>query len=295
MRLQESDYIGFTYNGRHSSELGIVRTSNGSRFEENLLPTMQDKTVQVPGGDGTYYFGTYFTQKPLSISFAFDNLTEKQIEEIRAWLGDKKIHNLVFDERPYKAYRAKVTGTSTIKYIPFNEGEERERVYKGEGSIQFTSYFPYAVCDKKFLDQYSDTNKNEWAAASGLKTNRGDYDLLINNKINLYNPGVKESDCVITLKTKNNIGYSLSFGDIGMTLEWPEGTDRTLRLDSKNNLVIDANTGEILNEYVTEGDFFKIPLGEPILNVEEFRADTTENNEKAQNNEVTIDYNYYYY
>jgi predicted phage tail component-like protein len=96
---------------------------------------MQDKTVQVPGGDGTYYFGTYFTQKPLSISFAFDNLTEKQIEEIRAWLGDKKIHNLVFDERPYKAYRAKVTGTSTIKYIPFNEGEERERVYKGEGSI----------------------------------------------------------------------------------------------------------------------------------------------------------------
>jgi phage-related protein len=120
--------------------------------------------------------------------------------------------------------------------------------------------------------------------------------LLIDNKINLYNPGVKESDCVITLKTKNNIGYSLSFGDIGMTLEWPEGTDRTLRLDSKNNLVIDANTGEILNEYVTEGDFFKIPLGEPILNVEEFRADTTtENNEKAQNNEVTIDYNYYYY
>jgi hypothetical protein len=42
---------------------------------------------------------------------------------------------LIFDERPYKAYRAKVTGTATIKYIPFNEGEGRERIYKGEGSI----------------------------------------------------------------------------------------------------------------------------------------------------------------
>jgi phage-related protein len=75
----KGDYMGFTYNGVHSSDLGIVRTSDGSRFNENLLPTMQDKTVQVPGGDGTYYFGSYYTQKPLSVSFAFDALTEEQI------------------------------------------------------------------------------------------------------------------------------------------------------------------------------------------------------------------------
>ena len=55
------DYIGFIFNGKHSSEFGIVRTSDGSRFNENLLPTIQDKTVQVPGGDGTYFFGSYYT------------------------------------------------------------------------------------------------------------------------------------------------------------------------------------------------------------------------------------------
>ena len=47
------DFIGFTYNGFPSSDLGIMRVSDGSRFNENLLPTMQDKTAQVPGGDGT--------------------------------------------------------------------------------------------------------------------------------------------------------------------------------------------------------------------------------------------------
>jgi hypothetical protein len=57
----QGDYMGFTYNKKHSSELGIVRVSDGSRFNENLLPTMQDKTVQVPGGDGMYYFGSYYT------------------------------------------------------------------------------------------------------------------------------------------------------------------------------------------------------------------------------------------
>ena len=42
------DFIGFTFNGVHSSDMGIIRTSDGSRFNENLLPTSTDKTVQIP-------------------------------------------------------------------------------------------------------------------------------------------------------------------------------------------------------------------------------------------------------
>jgi hypothetical protein len=57
------------------------------------------------------------------------------VAELKTHFGDKKIHELIFDETPYKVYRAKVTGTATIKYIPFNEGEGRERIYKGEGTI----------------------------------------------------------------------------------------------------------------------------------------------------------------
>ena len=55
------DYLGFTYNGFHSSDLGIVRVSDGSRYSENLLPSFQDKTVTVPGKDETYYFGSFFS------------------------------------------------------------------------------------------------------------------------------------------------------------------------------------------------------------------------------------------
>jgi hypothetical protein len=42
----KGDYMGFSYGTKadgtpmHSSDLGIVRTSDGSRFNENLLPTM---------------------------------------------------------------------------------------------------------------------------------------------------------------------------------------------------------------------------------------------------------------
>lgn len=202
MSVLRKDYIGFSYNGKHSSELGILRTGDGSRFNENLLPTMQDKTVQVPGGDGTYYFGSYFTQRQIPVSFAFDSLTEEQISEIKALFGDKQIHDLVFDERPYKVYRAKVTGTATLKYIPFAEGETN-RVYKGEGTIQFTCYQPYAICTKKWLEDYTEDweNIDEWKAASGLYESNGRYDKVNNSgKIDLYNPGNIESPFTLKLK-----------------------------------------------------------------------------------------------
>jgi hypothetical protein len=61
-------------------------------------------------------------------------LTEEQIAEIKRVFGDKKIHDLIFDERPYKTWKAKVTGSATMKHIPFAEGETN-RTYKGEGTI----------------------------------------------------------------------------------------------------------------------------------------------------------------
>ena len=44
----KGDYIGFTYNGIHSSDLGIIRVSGGDRYEEELLPEIEEITVDVP-------------------------------------------------------------------------------------------------------------------------------------------------------------------------------------------------------------------------------------------------------
>lgn len=151
--MDNQGYTGFTFNGKHSSEFNIKRTSDGDRYNENLLPTIQDKTVQIPGADGTYFYGSYFTQRIFNVSFAFDSLTEGQLAALKAHFGDKKIHELIFDETPYKKYRAKVTGSATFKYIPFAEGVTN-RVYKGEGTLQFTAYDPYACSVHKYLNEY---------------------------------------------------------------------------------------------------------------------------------------------
>ena len=362
MSVKYDDYIGFTYNNEHSSNLGIIRTSDGSRFNENLLPTMQDKTVQVPGGDGTYYFGSYFTQRQIPISYAFDGLTEEQVSRIKRLFGDKKIHELVFDENPYKTYYAKVTGTATIKHIPFAEGETN-RVYKGEGNVQFTCYQPFARTSKKFLTQYrayeqisltektyvankyyvlnnnvyelsSDafhpseiyykdvSNTDEWAAASGMKQNRGTYDCVVGSKSTmvLYNPGDLESDFIFTIKFVQNkiAGGKISIsGDASRQLEWEsfvaqsdsdgQNLDDCVKINSKLNLIEGyrngQKTGHVYNKHVTGGSFFKIPANgtEDIqLILSDFGGSTPNWSKILPYDDVVhayapIEYSYYYF
>ena len=359
------DYVGFIFNDKHSSDLGIVRTSNGSRFDENLLPTIQDKTVQVPGGDGTYFFGSYYTQKQFTIPFAFDSLTEEKFKKLKAWLGDKKIHDLIFDEAPYKVYKAKVTGSATIKHIPFMELDDNGdeiRIYKGEGSIQFTCYQPYARSRFKTLEEYEAEgyeNVKEWAAASGiLKANHevgeeegalaySDFDKPSTSSINLYNPGHIDSHFKLRLnfvisEYQQVNGTNMEFvyepnkyyvlrddeyiisdgtniiedepyyapivgvlpeGGIsvnGNILKWKtitlKGNDSYIKIDSKMNLIEgygadNKKSGNIYNEYITNGTFFKIPVGESVMSLIN-SSDSTSSSIILP--EASIEYDYYY-
>ena len=256
----KGDYMGFTYNGVHSSELGIVRVSDGSRFNENLLPTMQDKTVQVPGGDGTYYFGSYYTQKPFSVSFAFDALTEDDLAELKRHFGDRGVHDLIFDETPYKIWSAKVTGTATIKYLPFDEGSTH-RLYKGEGSIQFTCYRPFARCafsskeissENFSKDNLSATypNINEWWDAARIESGVNFGDMPVPFKIEL-----KEED---NLSINGN-----------SVLYWNIPDSKTVTLDTKIGIAKDE-VGEIYNEYIIGDLTTKIPVGATVPEGVEF-------------------------
>lgn len=199
------DFMGFTYNGVHSiRDLKIYRVSNGSRYDFPLAPTITDKSMEIPGNDGMYYFNSFHKQRQFTINIAFRDLTETNLRRLRQLFNGKEVGELIFDETPYKAYAAKITGTPTIKAICFDEtksGGGLERIYRGEGTLQFTCYQPYActpdwvwvkdgstftksgkckydsnyvngtTIDGRLLSQYGDEayqTKNEWGNASGL-------------------------------------------------------------------------------------------------------------------------------
>jgi hypothetical protein len=82
--MNDFDFIGFTYNNKHSYNcFKIYRTSDGDRYNDNLIPPMTDKSVDVPGGDGQYYFNTHHKNREFQIQIAFDELTEEKYREMR--------------------------------------------------------------------------------------------------------------------------------------------------------------------------------------------------------------------
>lgn len=295
----KGDFIGFSFNEHRSESLGIVRVSDGSRYNEDLVPTTQDKTVQVPGGDGFYYFGSDYTQRQFSINIAFDELTEKQFRELQQVFGTKELGKLIFDERPYKYYMVK-SSKPQLKYICF--GKDGERIYKGEGTLTFTAYYPFAKSVFKFLNEYGNKNKDEWKEASGMKAEKGTYDIVSNNgSISVYNAGDLETDFILKFSlpadntpigdikitlSKENVGKVEAFLDLNGFSK--KDADTGFQINTKTNLIEGFNaeglTGTLYNENITQGDFFKIPPRE-----EGYRISIT----GATPIEIVYDYIYY--
>lgn len=233
------DFLAFSFNGKHSyDDFKLYRTIDGDRYNVDLSPQMNDKTAENTGGDGMYFFNTNHKQKVFNISFAFEEMSETQLRQMKRWLDGKTLGDLWFEEEPYKVYTAKVTGTPTIKYIPF-ETNVNTRVYRGEGSVQFTAYWPYAhTPDKveasggtktngKIFSSYSGfRNKNQWAAASGLTSTTG--------SCTGENPGDLPAPFVFSKSSTTAKNSVIKVGDLKITLN---DIVYKLKWDSKTGIV----------------------------------------------------------
>lgn len=242
------EFTGFTLNNIHSSELGITRVSESSRYSEDLLPTFKDISVEIPGGDGMYYFGSYYNSKPFVLSIAYDSVEESQIREMKRLFGTKDLVPLIFDERNYKYYMVKASQVPNLKYICFEtkdkEGNSKE-VYKGEGTIYLNAYYPYAKSVEE-INLSSTTNSLLFEVQGDLNT-----------------------DFILFSKIEKEIVYSRNNNERILKAEniTPVDGDSYIKYNSKTQLLegCDLNyepTGTLYNKYITGGDFFNLELGE---------------------------------
>lgn len=292
MSIPRGDFIGFTIDGIHSSQLGIIRVSDGSRFTESLLPAFSDKTIQIPGGDGMYYFGREYGSRSFSINIAYDSLREEQIRKIRQIFYEKKTHELVFDEYPYKIFDVVIQNPPQIKFLCFDD-DFGKRVYKGEGTLSFICYNPYAKAKYKFLEDYSgtitntlpqeviswyrrDSNLDEWIASSGIISKyqtvfSGDISADIeidkfavvfgNNGFYTYNP----SDIAVPFKMaivfpsgRKLTTFSLSLKEVSSGLEKRIVFDTITAENGDNGILIDGERGIVVGSAgTTAKEIFK--------------------------------------
>lgn len=327
------DFIGFTFNGMHSEDLGITRVSSGDRYSEDLFPEVKDISTDIPGMDGEYYFGSQFGTRPFSIEIAYDHLTEKQFRQIRQVFHQKQIGELIFDERPYKKYLVKIESPIELSFVCFDEPKKiketitdgikwngsqthvieredptgaTERIYKGEGTIEFIGYYPFAKSVYKVL---SSTDENaDWASSSGIlsKTEKERYhiDEILMGATNisgteLYYPDPGSNGVIVPLYNKGDFETSpVIFFPIGgaylhdATISLSDGSglisiadlepnrsknELGFIVNMSNGLIEGVNTfsngkwttsGQIYNKYIDSGTFFKIPVTEELSETE---------------------------
>lgn len=160
-----SDFVGFRFGPYHSNDLHLIATSSGNRFQKNLLPNPTDYTLDIPGGDGKFYVGQTFQSREISINVSFTDMDELTFRRIAQIFSTDKLQDLVFDEQPYKTYRAKCKSAPQFKYICFKDPQTQQRIYKGEGTINFVCYKPFAYCFNKYVvtaaDYYKTTMPEE--------------------------------------------------------------------------------------------------------------------------------------
>ena len=161
----EGGYMGFTFDGRHSSEFGLLVVSDGSRYHQNLSSQFSDSVVQVPGRNGGYYFGTQLGMKDFQINCVYDNMSTHTMHEIQRWLYPNKVGWLIFDETPYKKYLVKLSDVPSFDFIPFDKQENiksyqiRKEILKGELDISFFSFNEFGYENEEYEVQSITTNE----------------------------------------------------------------------------------------------------------------------------------------
>lgn len=302
--VRYDDLTGFKFGDYHSSQFGLIRVSNGSRYNEYLLPTLKNTTTDVPGMEGTLYFRTQKTTRSFQVDMAFDSLTEEDIRDIREWLTGA--HSLIFDERPYIQYMCMLNSAPQLKYLTFEENGER--IYKGELSVNFVSYLPYgySIDGKKFIDDFLDENFEEWSNASHLAYKNfyeGEtlhtYDKFEGNNVYVYNGGDVEADYVLTCYFSTSEGATTKISMNGVSYEFSLRAKST----SANNTYLELSINsklqyarcrdvKIIDGVITgisdyeimlpSTEMFKIPVGQSLITCT--NIDTSAPN--------TIDYKY---
>lgn len=245
MSVYDGDFLGFQLGKVHSSQLNITRVSNGDRYNENLSSNFNDVTEQVPGADGTYYWDTYYTQRPFVIDFAFDNLHDEDIRRLKQILNFKGVQPLVFDEALYKKYYVKCSQAPILKYIGFSDNGTI--LYKGEGTINLVAYYPYAI---------STSDIKIGSGTNFVISNTGDIETPMKIYYNLNN--LINQNLSLSLDTNKVLNMRIT--------QKLNDNDVYICIDGRTHLIegLDTNykkTGTLYNRFITSGDFFLLPVG----------------------------------
>lgn len=132
--------IGLIFNGRHSSEFGLIMRSK----DRTVLPSVREDYEYLPKRNGSIHFFHGIDDRFIEVEFCFveknmPSLREK-VRKIAGWLFTTSKEKLIFDDEPDKYYMAKVGNQISLDQF----------IYTGTFTVIFRCE-PFAYVDKTLV------------------------------------------------------------------------------------------------------------------------------------------------
>lgn len=248
---------GFSYNGLHSSLFSVYYIPD----ESALFDDQADFEVfdEEPNWrDGGVYYGNRVKQREFSLSCYFEDVTREQKEKINQWLDRNTSGELVFDERPFVAYKVRPTKKLNGKIYTQRYDDIPGDRFSGTFTLTFTAYDPFGYMKYNSYDVYDTDGAARYCGIVSKSAMPAAPDPNKNNFL-VYNCGTERCGCLIRIAGTAPNGLTLT-NNANMNrcklIALPP-TPGYLEIDSVNGVVrFKTTTGsedEIVFEYHDEG------------------------------------------
>ena len=222
---------GFTYNGVHSSDVGVMYVPSADEMGD-FFSDYEVISDEHSWADGGAYFKSRVKPRVFTLSCFYDRVDEKKLEEIIRWLDRRTSGELIFDSRPYASYFVHPT-----KRISVNDYLQGGGTHSGTFEVSFTAYHPFA---RLVYDNATDYDNAGFKAETGVlpknvplveAAGAGNY-------MYVYNPGTERAHSKVVLKSSITSPVTLT-NDLNKS----KCTIKPVTLASGETIEIDSYTG----------------------------------------------------
>lgn len=102
---------------------------------------------EVDSQDGGHWYGSKVEPKKFNLRCYFEEITESELNAALTLFRKDAGGKLIFDERPWMAYQARMVDKNVIDKYPVNGG------YSGTVMLKMVAHYPFAVSDYRYLSE----------------------------------------------------------------------------------------------------------------------------------------------
>lgn len=230
--IVEKSFISFSWGGKNIEDFSLLVVNDGDSYNGSLYTNFKDLTTEYDINDGQQYWGTTFIANTKSFRLATDGITEKELQQFKAWFKPGIERELILAERPNLAIKARIASTPQFSLLPFKRMEQliigessyevKTTIWKGSIDLSFVMDDPFWYSTVGIFstdDLIKSTNKGNIEVKENIKSifedgipcidMMEDSCLLANNKAVIKTTTIVEEEEINTITGTINTGVEL--------------------------------------------------------------------------------------